>query len=55
MITPDISFVTIFPKSTNASCNTLPSIYASPRPITKESNKAVITSINGGIATVKYG
>ena len=28
-------------------------MYDNPRPIVKESNRAVITSINGGIATTK--
>ena len=45
--------VIIFWKSLKASRKAFPLIYESPNPIVNDNNKAVITSINGGIPTVK--
>lgn len=53
MITASISLVMISLKSAKESRKVVPAILESPNPIVNESSKAVITSINGGIATTK--
>ena len=53
MMTASISFVMICWKSANASCSTRPSMYDNPSPTMKEKSRALTTSINGGMATVK--
>ena len=53
MITTSISLMIISLKSVKESRRVVPAILESPRPIVKDSSKAVMTSIKGGIFTTK--